>query len=357
MKRSLVYLLAVPTLVAFSERGQGIAFAPSEGLVLTKHFLQTDTSSLSDMSVSINGNEQDPSMTQMEQDVENTIEVSLIDEYGPLSGGRPARLKRTYEKISSHTDMTISAAMMPEPTEVTSVGESELEGEVVLFKWNDEDGEYTRTFAEDNGSDVALLDGLTEDTDLRGLLPTEEVEEGDTWEVDPDVLVGVMAFGGDLKLDAETETTGGMGGMGGGSNAMPSPGDFLQDLEGTVTATFNGMRDEDGARVAVIQLTVSVSAANDMTDFFEEAAADAEMPEGMDMEMSYNGVDIEFTFDGEGLVLWDVAAGHLRSFEMSGDVTTLIDMDMAMSVGGMGDMDVVTAMTMEGSQTLKLTVQ
>ena len=275
----------------------------------------------------------------------------------PLAGGRPARLKRTYDKISSHTDMTITAAMMPEPTELSMVGESELEGEVVLFKWNAESGEYDLSFAEDNGSDAALLDDLAEDTDMRGLLPASEVSEGDTWEVDPNVLTGILAFGGSLKLDVETDSSGGMAGMGAGGSTMPSPSEFLGALEGTVTAESKGTREQDGARVAVIQLTISVTTAKDMTEFFQNASEHAELPEGMEMEMEYNGVDMEFGFEGEGLALWNLAAGHLFSFEMSGDTTTTIDMSMAMSVGGMGDMDVDTSLTLSGNQTIKLTVE
>jgi hypothetical protein len=357
MKRSLVFLLAAPALVAFSERGQGVVFAPRDGLVLTKHFTQSDQSALDDMSVSINGAEQDPSMTAMEQELSSRMEVRLTDEYGPMKGGRPARLKRTFDKISSHTDMTISAAMMPEPTEMSMVGESELEGEVVLFKWNEKSGEYDVSFAEDNGSDAKLLDDLAEDTDLRALLPASEVSEGDTWEIDPNALTRVLAFGGSLKLDIETNSTGGMAGMGGGSSTMPSPSEFLGELEGTVTAEYKGTREQDGVRVAVIQLSIAVTTAKDMTEFFKEASKDAEMPEGMDMEMEYNSADMEFGFEGEGLALWNLAAGHLFSFEMSGNTTTTIDMSMAMSVGGMGNMEVDTTLTLTGNQTIKLTVK
>jgi hypothetical protein len=355
MKRSLVLLLAAPALVAFSERGQGVAFAPRDGLVVTKHYSQSDQSALDEMSLSINGQEQDPSMTGMEMEISSRMEVRLTDEYGPLKGGRPARLKRTYDKISSHTDMTVGAAMLPEPEEMSMVGESELEGEVVLFKWNEKSGEYDVSFAEDNGSDAKLLDDLAEDTDLRALLPASEVSDGDTWEIDPNALTRVLAFGGSLKLDVETESSGGFAGMGAGSSTMPSPSEFLGALEGSVTAEYKGTREQDGVRVAVLQLTIAVTTAKDMTEYFKEAAK--ELPEGMEMEMDYDGVDMEFGFDGEGLALWNLASGHLYSFEMSGDTTTTIDMSMTMSVGGMGNMAVEQTLTLTGNQTIKLTVK
>jgi hypothetical protein len=351
MKRFHVHLLAVPALLAFSTLGQGIEYTPREGLVLTKHLTQSDETQLDEISVSVNGQEQDPDMVAMDQSISSSLEVILIDEYGPLTDGRPARLKRTYDTITSGTTMEMSHPMMGDQT-MTMTGESELEGEVVLFTWSADDGDYKVKFAEDAGSDEDLLEGLTEDTDLRGLLPTSEVEEGATWEVDPSELRPVFAFGGALKLEMDGGDAEAMGGM--GTNDMPNPSDFIKDLDGTVTAEFTGTRDEGGRNVAVIQLVISVNTANDMTEFFREAMEKSTEEMGMDMEV--NGFDIEFEFEGEALLLWDVAGGHLHSFEMNGETSMAMDMAMGMDMGG-ESMDFETSMLMVGNQSTLIEVE
>ena len=63
----LALLLAFPALIAFTQPGQEPAFAPAEGSSVTKTYENTEEMSLDEMSVSMNGQEQDPSMMGMEQ--------------------------------------------------------------------------------------------------------------------------------------------------------------------------------------------------------------------------------------------------------------------------------------------------
>lgn len=353
MKRSLVPLLVVPALLAFSELGEQVSYAPKAGLTLTKTFSQKDETMLDDMSVVMNGEEQDPSMAAMEQEISNHLDVKLTDEYASVADGRPTVLKRTFDKIAAGANMKMSNQMMGDMT-INMKGTSELEGQTVVFTWNEDDGAYAVKFAEEGGADEALLEDLTEDTDLRALLPTSDVEEGTTWEVEPEELRKVLAFGGALKLDMEAEDMPEiMSGFGDPKN-MPSADQFLGEMEGTVTAEYRGSREEEGVRVAVIHVALAVNSAKDMTDFFREAMEEAEMPEGMEMKMDYKSVDMEFELEGEATLLWNLGGGHLHSFELVGKGSTTMDMAVAMEIEGMGSMDFEMSMLMKSDSTITL---
>lgn len=352
IRTCLLPLFAAPALLALSERVDSPSFGPNEGLTLTKTYSNVEESVLDEMSVAVNGEEMDPSMTAMEQDVSNQTTVELTDVYGSTAGGRPTRVRRTFETISSDVTMDMSNAMMGEMS-MEMVGESELEGETVVFTWDEGEGSYVLEFAEDSGAEEELLEDVEEDTDLRDFLPTVEVSEGDTWEVEPQALRKVLAFGGDLKLEMESSEMNDM--LGPGSGPSPSANDYLGELSGSISAEYAGSRDEDGAAVAVIRLTFEIDSAKDMTEMFQAQAEAMEAPEGMDMSMEYNSADMEFELEGEATLLWDLAGGHLYSFELSGEAITTIDMSMAMSMGGLGDMESDISMTMKGSMTVSLT--
>ena len=355
MKRTLVPLLAVPALFAFSGLGQEVRYAPKAGLSLTKTFSQKDETTLDDMSIVVNGQEQDPSMVGMEQDISNHLDVTLTDEYQTVADGRPTLLKRTYDKIASGANMKMSNQMMGDMT-VNMTGKSALEDQTVVFTWNETEKDYAVKFAKEDGGDAELLADLTEDTDLRGFLPTSAVEEGATWEVEPEQLRNVLAFGGSLKIDMEAEDMPEMmSGFGGGAQNMPSADQFLGDIEGTITAEYRGTRDEDGVKVAAIHLAVAVSSAKDMTDFFKEAMEKAELPEGMEMKMDYKSVDMEYELEGEATLLWNLAGGHVHSFELNGKATSTIDMSMSMEMEGMGKMDFEMSMVLKSDNTSTLT--
>ena len=164
----------------------------------------------------------------------------------------------------------------------------------------------------------------------------------------------MLAFGGSLKLEMEAEDAPEMMGGFGGSQNMPSPDKFLGDMEGTVTAEYRGNRDEEGVQVAAIHITLAVNSAKDMTDFFREAMKDAEMPEGMEMTMDYKSVDMEFELEGEATLLWNLAGGHLHSFELNGKATSTIDMSMSMEMESMGKMELEMSMVMKSDSTTTL---
>ena len=341
----LVPALVAPALVAFATPAAELAFRPDAGATVTLTIEQTSEVTLDDMSIAVNGQEMDPAMMGgMEMTMSSTQTVTITDEFGAVEDGRPTKVKRTFDSLGGSTSMSMSNDMIGD-TETDAESASELEGSTVKFEWNAENGEYDVSFDGDEG-DEELLEGLEADLTLRAFLPDSEVSEGDSWEVDPEAMRSVLAPGGSLKLEPEETEEAGMMGAG----PTPSPDQFLQDMEGSINATFKGMRDEDGVQVAVIAVEFNVASAADLTDML----ADAMSENDMGMEIDIEAFDMEFSYEGEGEIHWNVQAGVVHGCEISGEVELVIDQAMNMGGTPQGDMSMEQSMTMAGTQSVSI---
>ena len=351
------FAAALPALVAFRPtellpKVEKISFAPREGSSLTKTFTNTMSFGLDDMSMLMNG-EENPMMPEIEMDMDVTSSTTVTDEYVSMGRGRPLVLQRTYDEIGTemNVEVIVEALGQSQQESPSGAGTSPLEGETVIFTWDDEYDEYKVTFPEDADSDEDLLENLIEDMDLRVLLPDDEVSEGDSWDIPLAGLVDVLSPGGDLKLDIDMD--GGMG-MGGASPEMMSNmremfGDML---EGQATATFSGTREVDGVTVAVIEIEIEIDTARDMSEFLEGVMGD-EIPDGMDFTL--DRVDLEFALEATGELLWNIRAGHLHSLELEGEAAIALDMEMGMDFGGQS-MSMEMSMEMSGTMESSVSV-
>lgn len=346
----LAPLLVAPALLALASRGDQPTFAPEPGTSLTKRIENSYEISLDDMSMVVNGAEMDASMLGMEMTTSTSQVVAVVDEYEAVGGGRPTTLRRTFEELSSATSIAMSNAMMGDQ-DVDAPGSSELEGMTVVFTWDEDAGEYEVAFADDSDGDADLLEGLAEELDLRELLPDGEVSEGDAWDIDPEVLRQVFAPGGAVKIEPEE-----MGDMMGMQSPQFSQDQMLGDFDGEVSAEYVGAREEDGLRVAVIRISADVSSARDLTEIVDEAMSEMELPEGMDIEMEVESFDMEFMFEGEGELLWNLATGLVHSLHLSGEVNQTIDMAMNMNAGGM-EQALEQSMSLSGTHTVTITTE
>ncbi|MCP3917572.1 MAG: hypothetical protein GY711_18665 [bacterium] len=348
-KTLLAIALGAPALFAFTPKAASVKFSPADGSTLTKTFTNTVKFGLDDMSMLMNG-EENPMMPQMEMDMTMTHIVTVSDEYVSVKDGRPAKLKRSYDTISQdmEVDMTVEAMGQTNDETATGSGSSELEGKTITFAWDGDADEYKLSFGDDEGDDE-LLENLIEDMDLRGLLPEDEVSEGDSWDIELSGLVDILAPGGDLKIDIEMDGQE----MGGGPDPtmMADMREMLADmLEGEATAKFAETREVDGAEVAVIELSIEIDTARDMSDLIEEMIAE-EAPEGVDMNI--DRVDVEFALETKGQMLWNIKAGVIHSLELEGEAAVAMDMEMGMDMGGQ---EMSFEMSMDMSGTMKTTV-
>lgn len=348
MKRivSIAALSAAPFLIALVPTEERVQFSVAEGLTLEKSFVVKGEMKLTDYNMLMNGN---PPPMEMEMDITSNFEQSadVTDEYPNAATGRPSKLKRTFNDLAM-TGSTASVQPMGS-MDFDLAGSSALEGFTVIFDWNEEAGLYDVTYDEAKQGDAELLDGLEEDMDLRSLLPTAALSVGDTYEIAPKSLLSVLAPGGNLRIqvdDAEARQAT----MGNDVNMA----DVLTDLTGTVTGELLAVREVEGRKIAIIRILVDVEGAEDMTSRMQDAMDSAELPEGMEMQMSVESADLELAYKLEGELHWDLAGGHFVALELKGEATSIVD--MAMSMDAMGQqMNIENTVSMGGTSEINFT--
>ena len=295
MKTTLLTAAALlSVLSSFASRETELRFAPKEGLVLTKVASFSTDVTMDDLSVSVNGESMDVETPDVRNAVEGRLEVT--DTYVGVDGDRVTKLERRFD---AGTRESISES--PEG-DTAEDDESALNGLSVVFTWDEDAEEYDVAFAEsDEGEDEDLLEDLDWDLDFADLLPSGAVEEGDSWDAEAALRV-IMSLGGDLKFDDEED-----------SPAEALIGEAMEEnLEGEVTCTFTGVREEGGRKVAVIGITIE--AAGEAEGDGDEETADLEI----EVELTRKA---ETTLELEGEFLWDIEAGHFVSLSLSGDIT------------------------------------
>jgi hypothetical protein len=341
--------LAVPLALAAAPRGDSVQFRVARDAQVRKLFESRVELALDDMSMSQNGREMDTSMMgEVEVTLTTTETVELLDTYGEPGDGAPRRLEREFVGIGSETTVHSSNSVTGE-TDNDVGAKSPLEGKSVVFT-PDDSGEMLAAYAEGEDGEPNWLEGLTEDTDLRCLLPDDgEAAADESWELPLDRLQHLLVIGGDLHW--EVEAVGDQGGMGMDGMSPNLPGMF-DGLEGEASATYRGRRDVDGTSCGVIAFTLEVNAANDVTDNVREAMEGQDLP--VPIEIDLQSADSEIELEVQGELLWDLAGGHAHSLELSGEMRMAMSVAMAISAQGM-DMEIEQTTEFSGSVNKRAT--
>ena len=324
----LVPALLAPIFLASNAPATRVHFAPAEGSSLTKTFENKANLSLDEYTISGTGGGQAP---EMEMTFTTTQKVVVTDAYVKNREGAPAKLERTYDELSGDMSMTMKMSIMgqTQSNDQNMRSKSELEGKKVVFAWDAEKSEYTKTL-EPKEDKPDLLKPLTEDMDFRGLLPAGEVKEGDEWDIPLDSLNAVLTPGGNLALVPENadEKSIKMG------SEMASMSNMIGDkLEGTAKGKLVALKEVDGVKVGAIHIDLKIHSSADMTETARKALAGADVPKEVS-SLEIDHLDIEFKFEGEGELLWNLEAGHLHTFDLSGQTTIKSEQGMNLEVAG-----------------------
>jgi len=350
MKARTFLPLAVltPLVLASSWAGDRPSFLPKAGTTLTKHFVQEFEMELDDMTMELDGKDVSSMAGQIQMAMKVRQKLSVTDQYEAVEGGRPTKLKRSYDAIEGNTHVSTSMAVGDMPDSENDLPmSSELEGSTVLFTWDDAGSTYDTAFEGDKG-DKELLVNLDEDLDLRGLLPTSEVAKGDTWKLPIEAVKSALHPGGDTKLRPESSS-----GMTGGMDQM-SPSEMIGEPTGEFTGTYDGTREEDGVHLAVIKIAIDLKSAQDMSsklDGIKEKMA-KNMPPGMQVDITAFDTEIELTAEGE--LIWNLDSGLVHGLHLSGEVRTIVDVSTNMAMGDKAQ-SMEQSLTFSGTQTLTLT--
>lgn len=314
------------TLVAVAPGTEVIDFRPAQGTELRKSFEVKQEFTLEDSEIRVNG-----SIQKQPEDIEMSMSmqtrVVLGDVYAAVGEGRVTRLVRTYDELAGEGNMTMDMGAFGSNSRDLTL-ESELEGQTVVFEWDGERGQYAPRFEEQEGK-RELLASLVEDFDLRGFLPSATVEVGSAWKVDVVALRNVLAPGTGHSLRPEPGASERMSQM--VQENMDFATLFRESAARELDARFEGLREADGRRIAVIALSGKVNAAHDAT---EEARRGVQKPASGDSVPDLQKVSVQVEIEVTGELEWDLDGGHARSLRLNGNERLRQSVDLFQEFGG-----------------------
>ncbi|MEX1024486.1 MAG: hypothetical protein WD226_05355 [Planctomycetota bacterium] len=229
-------------------------------------------------------------------DIESSRTMVIVDRIEAVTDGAPTRILREYR------DMTYERVVdLPEET-IDEALTSPLEGESVVFRWDADDDSWSAELPPDSDSDLdqETLDDLRADLDLVGLLPDDEVEVGDSWDVGLELYLSLNWVGGLIPWNGEDDEQD-------PAQLDAARQDFANaEAEGTATLT---SVDEDRA---IIHISLEGST-------WSEVELDIEVEPDSPVDSVRRESTTEVAMDIE--VTWDLTLGRWTHFEIS-DVTT-----------------------------------
>ena len=303
-------LAVVPALLIGTSVGpddeKTIELSPEEGTVLRKTFTRELELTLEGGSLGHLGYLADPLQVGATS-WNDEQRVVLTDEYGPVHEGRPLRLARRFDELfTSHGHALGLNASPVGPLEIDlpREGRGEIEGTTVVFTWDEEEGEYRRSWGPGVDLDDALLEGLEGGADLREILPWKDVSPGDVWFTDVEIFRQICWPGGAIAyLNRENQYL-----------VRPVDRRLAENLDGTFRVEYAKSIRRGGVRIAVLEIWGILEA----TTVFEH-----------DLDLSYMSYDLELAVRqnlrlylvARGSLHWNLDSDHLDSCRLEGDVT------------------------------------
>ena len=297
MRPTPLLLLSASILIPGGDRAPTaaveIVFAPEEGTVLRRTHQNEMEASQTGYVVTVDGEEVEGVLEAAEMDASGQERIVVTDEILSVGEGRPLWLRREFEVLSSENTWEFEGE--EEPLEESLV--CDLEGKTVDILWDEEEEEYRFTVTED--------EALAEDMDYRVFLPDGEVTEGESWELGREALLRIIWAGGIMGFyEAQTESA---------ESMIRRQQGEMDAVEAEGEATFEGVREERGVRVAVIAFELEMEQEYE----YEPEVVEAEY------ETMVRVLGSNRTFEGE--LVWDLEHRHLQGvfIEVEGEIWAL----------------------------------
>jgi len=293
-----------------------LKFDPPRGTILEKGYRRVLHLELEDLALVTYYGDQEgvtvPSHNTTATSFEK-LNVHLSDEYILIENGQPLRIRRTFEQLRNRVEETT-----PErPGPVIREGVGILEDESVLFSREKVCAGFEPIHEGENYVDPVYLKVLVEDTDLRGFLPSGSVSIGDSWRVDPAEIRSTINPGGALSFFDK-----------GGDLVPPGTcGELHGNFEGTLQAELLSIEENEHAAIARVGLRGELESESHTTQSDVEVA----------LVFVSGRTDIErtsrFALNVEGVLEWNVGAGHLHTAKIDTDVSMRIESSGALANG------------------------
>ncbi len=327
-----------------------LVHAPQQGTELVKTLTDETLFEVNEFEVLYNGEDMGAALGEFFMESGGTQTVVVRDTFSAVADDRVTRLSRTFRTIEGDGNFEFQAGGMTQNQSIAT--SSVLEGATVVFAWDEDLEDYTKTFEGDSAPDAMLLEGLEIDMDMHSLLPEGPVEEGDTWEPDLTQLYTVLMPGGNLAvlpddMPADQQMVAEM--MGDfGERIMSEVEDMLG---GAVVCTFEETREIGGVQIAIVSVDVDVTMAGDLSSLVDELVrAMMQGLGGMDTDFSIDSMNFDATMIGEGELQWNVADNHIHAFSLAVDYDGALAFEVSFDAQAESH-GVEGSLAFEGSQT------
>lgn len=319
-------LLGALFLLAFQPAADSIQFRPADGSEASKSFSIGGSLELGDLTMVVNGQDMSGMIPLDQMSGEFNATFSVVDQYVKTVDGKALEFTRQFVKSSSEWDMGEESGSADDWME--------MDGETVVFKWNEQTKSYDRSYKDGEG-DAEKLEKLginPELLDYRTLLPQRAVSKGDRWSVEPRGIGSALLFGLDFdNLPSMADEVDDADALAILEELKPA---FERMLEGIKTeCEYDGTRDEGGVNVGVIKVRIVADGNVDLAQMIEDLAR-KQIPEGIEVDMSFNTAAVNLKLKAEGELLWDLKRGLPQSFTLGGDVEMSFELDASVSAEG-----------------------
>ncbi len=313
---SFAPLAALALAFAFAAPAEELRFAPRRGLVLDKRIEIEEELALESMRMLVDG---EPAETaDMVDESTRKVVLEARDTYVDPGERWVRELRRTYRGVSGAATraVTFDGGTSERDDPITSP----LTGRTVRFVWSDEENAYSaKNVGESEPLSDQVLAGLDADLDFAFLVPSGPVEVGAQWRLPPRAVWSLLHTGGDLSLRYLSYV----------GYDRERGARLAESARGELVATFRGVQEADGRRVALISIAGELTARDEA--------------EVVDVAHQTKTARVRYALEGE--LLWDLGASHLHSLELGADVReTYADVsrygDAPEDGGGAGDVEV-----------------
>lgn len=326
MKKFLTLCL-LPLTLAFLSPLDTLRFGPKSGAEVKKSMTIGLEMNIEELNFVVDGEEMPPETFGEALDQAFVLEVvqTVTDKYIQVKDGQLVELIRSFDTL----DVTVE--MGEEVTEES--GDDSLVGKQVRFAWNEKTSAYDKEWFECEGEE-GMLKSLSEDMDMRRLLPAGSVKPDQEWKLEGKDMGALMWPGITSAEDVDLS----------GADLDPEQAEMAQMVIDDLGPAFEealkgmkiglkyvGVREVEGEELAEIAINIDGTMSMDMGELIKKVA---ESQGGEEM----SGADITLTMSmgmkGEGTLLWNNKNGHLHNYKLDATMDFTLTGDLDVDVEG-----------------------